>query len=224
MRLRAAIFDLDCTLTDRRKSIEKYLPKFLSRFPQCVNGRKSGDLVDCICQADRAGYRSREEFAAEVLETLKWSDGPDVAEFVAMWREQFYECAVEANDATKILNALREEGLKLGIITNGGTHGQNAKIDALKLRGLFDAIIVSDTVGVKKPDAQIFRLALDALKVNANETVFVGDHPTADIVGARDVGITPIWVEGVHDWPVEHERPARVIRRLCELPPILRAL
>ena len=57
--------------------------------------------------------------------------------------------------AGAILELLRGWGFKLGIVTNGSEKGQSAKIDVLGLRGLVDAVVISEIVGVKKPDPLI---------------------------------------------------------------------
>ena len=47
--------------------------------------------------------------------------------------------------------------------------------------------------GIKKPNPQIFKRALDQLYVLPNQSVFVGDHPENDVKAARNVGMTGIW-------------------------------
>lgn len=61
-------------------------------------------------------------------------------------------------------------------------------------------IIDSGEVGVEKPDPRIFRIALDALGVDADETWYVGDTPGIDVVGARRAGVHPIVIDpfGLH--------------------------
>ena len=59
--------------------------------------------------------------------------------------------------------------MKLGIVTNGKETSQNTKVDVLALRPLLDVVVVSETVGVKKPDALIFKTAVEALGVDAVE-------------------------------------------------------
>jgi len=58
-----------------------------------------------------------------------------------------------------------------------------------------ELVLDSAVVGISKPDPAIFRLALDALGVDAGDTVHVGDTPAADVVGARAAGVTPILVD-----------------------------
>ena len=61
-------------------------------------------------------------------------------------------------------------------------------------------VVDSEVVGVMKPDARIFRLALDAMDLEPEECWYVGDMPGIDVVGARRVGMHPIVMDplGLH--------------------------
>ncbi|HEX7036549.1 MAG TPA: HAD family hydrolase, partial [Pseudomonadales bacterium] len=64
-----------------------------------------------------------------------------------------------------------------------------------------DCVVVSEEVGVRKPDAEIFRIAADRLGIAPARSWFIGDNPTIDIVGARDAGFRAIWLRGTRPWP-----------------------
>lgn len=64
------------------------------------------------------------------------------------------------------------------------------------LDGLFDKVIESATVGVRKPDPQIFVLGAEALGLQPEETVVVGDSYDKDIVPARQAGCHAVWLKG----------------------------
>ncbi len=123
--------------------------------------------------------------------------------------------------AIETLDGLRRRGYPLGIITNGKTLVQNATIDAVGIRDYFNLILVSETVGVRKPDPRLFHLALEGLQTQAHATLFVGDHPQADIEGARGAGLQTAWLAGMHPWPLDLE-PADYV--LSELPLLLAIL
>jgi len=59
----------------------------------------------------------------------------------------------------------------------------------------FPTIIESAVVGVRKPDPQIFRLGVEALKMRANEVVVIGDSYDKDIIPATAVGCQTIWLK-----------------------------
>jgi FMN phosphatase YigB (HAD superfamily) len=89
---------------------------------------------------------------------------------------------------------------------------------------LFDAIVVSDQVGWRKPKRDIFEIALERVGVAAPEALFVGDRPDIDVVGAQDVGIAAVWINrNGEPLPPGMAPPAFDIRDLAELGPILGA-
>jgi len=93
-------------------------------------------------------------------------------------------------EAIPELQALRAKGIRTGVISNFDHHPHVYKV--LQQTGLFhklDAIIISGEVRLKKPDPQIFRLALEKLNTAATKTLFVGDDPEKDICGAKAIGM-----------------------------------
>jgi putative hydrolase of the HAD superfamily len=98
------------------------------------------------------------------------------------------------SDVVSFLDAARDAGLALAVVTNGSTIAQRAKIDLLS-RERFASIVVSAEHGVAKPDAAIFRIALDELGVDPVDAVHVGDHPVNDIEGSRRAGIRAILLD-----------------------------
>ena len=66
----------------------------------------------------------------------------------------------------------------MGVVTNGSLQAQSEKIGILQLADMIDALVISETVGYKKPDPRIFIAALAELGLKNSETMFVGDHPT----------------------------------------------
>jgi putative hydrolase of the HAD superfamily len=115
------------------------------------------------------------------------------------------------------LLALRATGIRLGVVTNGGGANQRAKIEALGLRHYVDSIIISGEVGVEKPDARIFALALAELGCEPARAWFVGDHPHNDALGAANAGLHAIWLRGVRPWPAGVEPAGRSVDSLREL-------
>lgn len=98
-------------------------------------------------------------------------------------------------DAVDTLRWVREQGYRLGVITNtlfGGQPLRNEFVEEGFDRHV-EVLIASCDVGYMKPHPQIFRLALDALGVSPEETVMVGDSLYADVGGAKPLGMTAVW-------------------------------
>jgi len=84
--------------------------------------------------------------------------------------------------------------VKLGMITNGASDIQRAKIEGSGLADYFDTILVSGEEGFGKPKPEIFRLAIDRLGVDEASAVMIGDSLARDVAGAAAVGIKSVWV------------------------------
>jgi putative hydrolase of the HAD superfamily len=84
--------------------------------------------------------------------------------------------------------------LRLGIITNGNTRQQRQKLAVLGIVDRFDTIIVSEDVGVSKPDPQIFRQACKTAGKELSDCFYVGDKLEIDARAASDAGLTGIWL------------------------------
>ncbi|MDP8904945.1 MAG: HAD family hydrolase [Chloroflexota bacterium] len=97
-------------------------------------------------------------------------------------------------DVLPALGALREAGLRLGVISNFVWGGPELFHD-LELAAHFDALVVSARIGFQKPHAGIFRHALAQLAVEADRALHVGDSYRADILGARGVGMAAVLID-----------------------------
>jgi HAD superfamily hydrolase (TIGR01549 family) len=98
--------------------------------------------------------------------------------------------------AQEVLAELRDRGFRIGLISNTGrTPGYALReiLDRLGLATSIDAMVFSNEHGVCKPQPSIFETLRDALDVNYDEMMFVGDNLYVDVHGAQRLGIT-----GVH--------------------------
>jgi putative hydrolase of the HAD superfamily len=86
------------------------------------------------------------------------------------------------------------------------------------LSKFFDIVIISGDIGWRKPSPKIFEIALNSLKVSASETVFVGDAPFHDIVGAKQLGMKTILLRRLGEKEMmETGNPDKIIHELEEL-------
>ena len=100
-------------------------------------------------------------------------------------------------DVLPTLHELRQRDFLLGIVTNRH-HGSAPFLADLRELGLLDylaspSIAISADLGVRKPHADIFLHALNALDVRPEEAVMVGDSLYADVYGAQQLGIFTVW-------------------------------
>ena len=103
-----------------------------------------------------------------------------------------------SDDAFETLQSMRDRVAKIGLICNIGR--SSGKVLRELLRNLqvlefFDATIFSDEVGIRKPDKRIFENAAERLGVPISSVIHVGDHPEADVWGAKQAGMRAILLE-----------------------------
>lgn len=121
--------------------------------------------------------------------------------------------------AIEALRSLKARGVRLALVTNGGSDVQRRKIIKCGLDAFFDVILIEGEFGLGKPHPRIFMSAMQRIGVVASETWMVGDDLERDIGGAQELGIYGIWVDwrgsGPPSFSVVH--PDRVIQTLAEL-------
>jgi putative hydrolase of the HAD superfamily len=214
-------FDLDDTLTDRRRTLARFSRRFIRDFAPRLTSVQPSIISSVIARADAGGYRPRSEVAADLAAYLPWRDPPDPNTLLAYWYATFPIVSAPRAGALAVLHILRARGLRLAIITNGGTLAQNAKIDALNIRHCFYAILISEDAGVEKPNPRIFHLALAALGLSPAQAWHIGDHPINDALGAAAAGLNAVWLRATQPWPHAYPPPIHQIDCLAQLLPML---
>ena len=91
-----------------------------------------------------------------------------------------------------LVRELRGRGLATGIITNNIAEFGTAWRAMIPVDELFDDIVDSSSVGLRKPDPAIYQLACDRLDVVPEAAIFIDDH-AGNVAGARSVGISGVW-------------------------------
>jgi putative hydrolase of the HAD superfamily len=93
-----------------------------------------------------------------------------------------------------LLEALRERGLKLGLVSNAFDPGWllHRDLEHLGLAQRLDFSVFSSEVGMRKPHPAIFERALEALGVAPENALFVGDRLFEDIRGSAELGMTTV--------------------------------
>jgi putative hydrolase of the HAD superfamily len=109
-----------------------------------------------------------------------------------LYRERVYEKTVPfeviTDDIIELLDGLKKEGLKLGLISNC-TEEEVKSWTTSKLSHYFDDVIFSYQVGYAKPDTRIYELACSRLGVDAKECIFIGDGGSNELDGASRIGM-----------------------------------
>lgn len=131
-----------------------------------------------------------------------WADALNVppAELNDAFLNAMAEICTPLPGAVSLLDSLRGK-VRIGIITNGFTALQETRLQRTGMRDYFDVLVISEQVGVAKPDARIFDYALDKMGIHdRSRAMMVGDTPESDILGGINAGLATCWVN-------THQRP-----------------
>jgi putative hydrolase of the HAD superfamily len=124
-------------------------------------------------------------------------------------------------EALQCLQQWRARGIPLALVTNGDAREQRWKIETYGLAPYFDAMVIEGEFGAGKPDEIVYRHALQALGVRADEAWMVGDHLEFDVDAPQRLGVRGVWVDrAARGLPAGAAvRPYLVIQNLRELSP-----
>ena len=202
---RAILFDLDDTLFDHRRASGFALGAMHAAhapdLPFEAFAIKHAEVLEVFHARFLAGEFTLDEARVARMQTLFAAFDRDINAATAQRAARLYRDQHQANrrlvaGAIELLEALRQH-CRLGIVTNNSTAEQIQKLRALNIESYFDTVVISEDVGVAKPDPKIFSIALERIGVRAHDAVFVGDNWTNDIVGALNVGMAAVWLD--HD-------------------------
>ena len=200
---RAILFDLDDTLFDHRRASTLALAAMHAAhapdLPFEPFANKHAEVLEIFHARFLAGEFNLDQARVARMQTLfaafeREIDADTAGHVARIYREQHQANRYLVPGALELLNALRDH-CRLGIVTNNSTAEQIEKLRTLDIAGHFDTIVISEEVGVTKPDGRIFSIALERIGVAAQDTVFVGDNWTNDIVGAINAGMSAVWLD-----------------------------
>ncbi len=226
--IQAVFFDVGFTLVEASPSIPVIVHGIMER-------RGSPITLECL----ERSFPQAESLFGELTRAAPdtWGDEGEIAR---MWQRYFVELlrpcigakgdealAVAAADIQKefdqaihyalypdvepTLAALRERGLKLGVVSDWGI-ALGMIMRRLGLTEYFDFAVISATARRAKPDPELYRIALDRSNVVADYAIHVGDSYVRDVLGARAMGIHPILIDRMRmlqptvvDCPLVHD-------------------
>lgn len=234
INLRGVFFDLDGTLIADRDTIGRRAA-LAAAWTEAFGRPVAPDDLEAAIRAayeehflhGRPGYADLAHLCLrDFLELLLGGTrrrlgvpGPGESDrFLLAWGEIERQALAVAPGAIAVLQALRDAGLTLGLITNGPSCLQREKLALLDLTPHLDHIIVDTEFGCPKPDPRIFAHAASLAGLAPDQLLFVGDTPATDIAGAAGAGWTAVWIRPPGEaFPPGLPTPHRVIDALPEL-------
>ena len=202
------LVDLDNTLIDRAAAVDRWAQKFAA-----AHGRVTGADADTnaddaawLVAADRDGLEPRERFAAMIAERFRL-DGTGQGAILAELRGGLVRELVPDGAVTRALRDARAAGWVPFVVTNGTVAQQERKLSHTGLDREVAGWIVSEGVGLRKPDPAIFQLAAARAGQSLESAMMIGDSAEADIGGARAAGVAAVWLHRGRPWPLNAFEP-----------------
>ena len=200
---KAILFDLDDTLFDHQRASAIALSAMhaahAAALPLDAFANKHAEVLEIFHARFLAGEFTLDEARVARMQSLfaffdRKISAQTAARAAALYREQHQANRSLVAGAGELLTALHEH-CRLGIVTNNATAEQIEKLRALDIAHHFDTVVISEDVGVTKPDPKIFSIALERIGAHALEAVFIGDSWANDIVGAHNAGMAAVWLD-----------------------------
>jgi len=229
--LKAVLFDLDDTLFDRNWAQGMVLELIVKQLPHIFNVFEMESVIEAFIESDRL---TTEDFEAGApSEGLRGARSRQFLRLLGIQEDY-------ANTITEIyvrdyptVNAPMPGAIPLvkelskrfqvGVVSNGMPDVQYRKLETMGLRDVFSCIVLSEEIGIRKPDPRIFYHATQFLHMQPRECLYVGDSYTNDIVGAKNAGMLACWLNREPSTPENEDVPTDfVISKLEELAKILR--
>lgn len=193
----AVLFDLDETVLDRTASLKNFVQ-------WQVDGMLYGQIdapsnfVQRFIELDNNGKVWKDQVYRQLIEEYSiqhWAANELLQTYVLC----FCSFCVPRADIHMSLEHLRNKAIRMGVVTNGKSPFQERNLRSLSESIYFDSVLVSEALGIRKPDSRIFELACKELNADLHSSIFIGDNPIADIRGAKNVGMKTIYVPKNND-------------------------
>ncbi|WP_368499430.1 HAD family hydrolase [Herbiconiux sp. A18JL235] len=208
------LVDLDNTLLDRAGAFVRWAEHFAGEYAL------GEDAVSWIVGADRNGHTPRAELAAAIVG--HWQLDVEPTELVERLVYEHVDTIEVYDGVAERLHRLADSGVVLVIVSNGPVEQQTRKIRRTGVDEWMLGTVISEAVGVKKPERGIFDAAFELAGGAHPETWMVGDDVVNDIQGGRALGLSTGWVSHGARWAkqwrptVTAETPAEVLDLIGE--------
>lgn len=147
-------------------------------------------------------------------------EGIDPFEFNAQYLQNLVQVSKAYDGAIDFLGSLKKRHT-MSVITNGLKEVQRPRITRLKMNHLFESIIVSDEIGVAKPDVKFFEHSYNTIQnpPPKSEVLVIGDNLKSDILGGINFGVDTCWISH-NNQNASSIKPTYTINSLFDLPKI----
>lgn len=199
MSYKVILFDADDTLFDFERSEKEAFRNTMLKFGIDCDDNNYFDIYkelnSVIWKELEKGMITQEQLKIERFKRLKSRIGLsfDEYEFAISYMENLGDCSYLLDGVCELIEELSRKYI-LSIITNGLTNVQERKIKNSTISKFFQDIVISEEVGISKPDPAIFNYAIQRLgSFSKSEILMVGDSLHSDIKGGINFNIDTCW-------------------------------
>ncbi|EPJ8112125.1 HAD family hydrolase [Acinetobacter baumannii] len=185
------LFDLDQTILNRNESLIKFL-NWQVNFFKLVPQELKESFIKSFIKLDNDGSVWKDIVYDQLIKNFNIK-GYDTNELLQSYINDFNKFSTAFENAQKTIQNLHAQGYTLGLVSNGKTPFQEHNFYALGITDYFSTIVISEAIGLRKPDPAIYLYACTQLDCNPSDCIFIGDNPKADIEGAKKVGMQTIF-------------------------------
>lgn len=218
------LFDLDNTLLDFTKSSEVSFKKMI--------GQYSNENVDFLFseyyKINKACWEAVERneiplSKVKIVRFERFNSKFGIQAAPEEINEHYFnflrETVFFVEHAEEVLKTLMNRGVGMSIVTNGLKEVQERRLELSGLLSFFDTIVISDAIGVKKPEEAFFTYTLKQVpKFDKDQYLVIGDTPGSDILGAYNSNLPSCWFNPQNKlWTVAEFKPDHTITSLFDL-------
>ena len=199
MNYKIIIFDADETLFDFKKAekeaFRETILEFGINYDESYHFETYKIINNNIWKELEQGLITQSELKIERFKRLsdKLQISFDEVEFANVYMNHLSNGSFLFEDSFDLIKSIKDK-YKLIILTNGLTAVQKKRIKKSSIAKYFDNIVISENVGISKPNPAIFEYALkDINNINKNEILMIGDSLSSDIQGGINFEIDTCW-------------------------------
>lgn len=197
-------------------------PERLQRYMREVHTTYKHTIADddLLQRRDRLHpFVVRTELVEQVLAQVDIVDTDLATSMVRVYETQRDYHRQLSPSALETLGRLRQQSIRLALLTNGNATYQRRKLEQHRLISFFDCIFIEEEFGVGKTDTRIYQAALESLHLTAKETWMVGDNLYFDVEVPQRLSIFAFWFDPHNQGlPLQsHIHPDGIIHTLPEI-------
>ena len=188
--IKGVIFDLDNTLLDFMKMKEVAVKSAIKGMIEAgLDIDEKESYKDIVSIYEKFGWENQKVFDVFLNKTIGYVDNKFLAAGIVAYRRAREANLLAYPNVNRTLVGLTKLGIKLAVVSDAPSREAWMRIYYLNLYHFFDAVITFDDSGQRKPSSKPFEMALNKLKLEAEDSLMIGDWPERDVVGAKQIGM-----------------------------------